>query len=119
MEDVFTILGISISEFIAIAALLILFFNPDEITEISSIIGGAIRRILRSSVFDYIRKAGQDINSIPSKLVRDESFENIKRDLADLTDSDDLPSVRATFREIQRSATNPPNPPMADDGETR
>lgn len=76
MDDVFTILGISLTEFLVILILLVLLFNPREILALGRIAGRAIRKLVHTPFWQEMVTTVQGVKNLPNQIVRESAVED-------------------------------------------
>lgn len=65
------ILGIGIPELIFIALIALIILGPKEMQKTAQVIGKGLRKLVMSDTWRVVRKTSQELNRLPTKLMRD------------------------------------------------
>ncbi len=78
------ILGVGIPEMAFIVLLALILLGPKEMIAASKTIGKALRKFLMSPTWQALRKTGEELQQLPTKLVREAGLDEIQSEIQDM-----------------------------------
>ncbi|MEI6290726.1 MAG: twin-arginine translocase TatA/TatE family subunit [Chloroflexota bacterium] len=100
------ILGVGVPEFAFIILIALILLGPKDMIAAGKTIGGALRKFLTSPTWLALRKTGEELQQLPTKLVREAGLDELQKDIQGMTNSIKPIDFRKTFDESQVFSTS-------------
>jgi len=107
------ILGVGIPEMAFIVLIALILLGPKDMIAASRTLGSFLRKFLTSPTWLAMRRTGEELQQLPTKLVREAGLEELQKEVQSVTNQIKPPDFKKVFDE--RQILDPkPQPPAAD-----
>ena len=79
------ILGVGVPEMAFIVLIALILLGPKDMIAAGRTMGRYLRKFLTSSTWIALRRTGNELQQLPTKLVREAGLEDIQREMQDVT----------------------------------
>lgn len=98
------ILGIGVPEIAFIVLIALILLGPKDMVAAGRTIGKGLRKFLTSPTWLALRRTGQELQNLPTKLVREaglEELQDLQREVQKTTDQFKQADIKKTFDEAK------------------
>ena len=104
------ILGVGVPELAFIVLIALILLGPKDMIAAGRTIGRTLRKFMTSPAWQAMRRTGDEIQQLPTKLMRDaglEELQEMQKEVLDVTQQIKPPDLRKAFDERQIFAASP------------
>jgi Sec-independent protein translocase protein TatA len=101
------ILGVGVPEMAFIVLIALILLGPKDMIAAGRTIGSVLRKFLTSPTWQAMRRTGQELQQLPTKLVREAGLEDIQKEIQGVTNQIKPFDLKKTFDETQVFAPGP------------
>ena len=115
------ILGIGLPELAFIVLIALILLGPKDMVKAGQTLGSWLRKFLMSPTWKVMRRTGQELQELPTKLVREAGLEELQNLSKDFKNQIQPPNLRKAFDERVILGDKPaptPMPPAAEQAPT-
>lgn len=105
------ILGVGVPEFAFIVLIALILLGPKDMVAAGKTIGGVLRKFLTSPTWLALRKTGEELQQLPTKLVREAGLDELQKDIQGMSNAIKPIDFRKSFDESQVFSTSTSNSP--------
>lgn len=110
------ILGVGVPEVAFIVLIALILLGPKDMIAAGRTIGGALRKFLTSPTWLAMRRTGEELQQLPTKLVRDAGLADLQDEVKGITNQIKPLDLKKTFDEANvfdaRTQTTQPKEPV-------
>ncbi len=112
------ILGVGVPEMMFIVLIALILLGPKDMIAAGRTIGRVLRQILTSPTWQAMRRTGEELQQLPTKLVREAGLDDLQKEVQSVTNSIKPLDFKKTFEEVQAFDANkgivlPSEPPKS------
>ena len=112
------ILGVGVPELMFIVLIALILLGPKDMIAAGRTIGRVLRQILTSPTWQAMRRTGEELQQLPTKLVREAGLDDLQKEVQSVTNSIKPLDFKKTFEEVQafdvnKSIVIPNDPPKS------
>ncbi len=109
------ILGVGVPELAFIVLIALILLGPKDMIAAGRTMGGFLRKFLTSPTWQAMRRTGEELQQLPTKLVREAGLEDLQKEVQGVTQQLKPPNMSKLFDERQifnplSQTTTPSNP---------
>ena len=101
------ILGVGVPEMAFIVLIALILLGPKDMIAAGRTIGSVLRKFLTSPTWLAMRRTGQELQQLPTKLVREAGLEDLQNEIQGVTNQIKPMNLKKTFDEAQTFAPDP------------
>jgi len=95
------ILGVGVPEIAFIVLIALILLGPKDMIAAGRTIGSVLRKFLTSPTWLAMRRTGQELQQLPTKLVREAGLEDLQKEIQGVTNQIKPLDLKKTFDEAQ------------------
>ena len=95
------ILGVGVPEMMFIVLIALILLGPKDMISAGKTIGKVLRQFLTSPTWLAMRRTGEELQQLPTKLVREAGLEDLQKEVQSVTNSIKPLDLKKTFEEVQ------------------
>lgn len=100
------ILGVGLPEIAFIVLIALILLGPKDMIAAGRTFGSTLRKFLTSPTWQAMRKTGEELQQLPTKLVREAGLEDVQKELSSVSNQIKPSEFTKTFNESQVFAPN-------------
>lgn len=100
------ILGIGLPEIAFIVLIALILLGPKDMIAAGRTFGSTLRKFLTSPTWQAMRKTGEELQQLPTKLVREAGLDDLQKELSSVSNQIKPSEFTKTFNESQVFAPN-------------
>lgn len=95
------ILGVGVPELAFIVLIALILLGPKEMIAAGRTIGSTLRKFLTSPTWLAMRRTGEELQQLPTKLVREAGLEDLQKEVQGVTNQIKPFTLKNSFDEVQ------------------
>jgi len=95
------ILGVGVPEMAFIVLIALILLGPKDMIAAGRTIGRFLRKFLTSPTWQAMRRTGEELQQLPTKLVREAGLEDLQKEIQGVTNQIKPPDLKKVFDEAQ------------------
>ena len=95
------ILGVGVPEIAFIVLIALILLGPKDMVAAGRTIGRFLRKFLTSPTWQAMRRTGEELQQLPTKLVREAGLEDLQKEVQSVTNQIKPLDLRKSFDETQ------------------
>lgn len=95
------ILGVGVPEMAFIVLIALILLGPKDMIAAGRTIGSALRKFLTSPTWLAMRRTGEELQKLPTKLVREAGLEDLQKEVQGITNQIKPLDLKKSFDEAQ------------------
>ena len=100
------ILGVGVPELMFIVLIALILLGPKDMIAAGRTIGKFIRQILLSPTWQVMRRTSEELQQLPTRLVREAGLEDIQKEVQDVANSMKPLDIKKAFEDVQQFEKN-------------
>jgi Sec-independent protein translocase protein TatA len=107
------ILGVGVPELAFIVLIALILLGPKDMVAAGRTMGRFLRKLITSPTWQAMRRTGEEIQQLPTKLMREAGLEDLEKEVQTLTNQIKPPDIKKSFDEALTFDVGPvlPNDP--------